>query len=185
MDSIWAPHLWGAFFMIYITLVLAFKSYINMKKTFILLTISILFLASCKDSNESNDFRNRYRWLTGKWEGSNGKVTMSETWQWKKSRFSGSGFEISGNDTLFSEELFIESFGSSDAYIAAMQSGIVTAFSSSQVDSVTWRFENQDHNFPSVIQYTLEGDTAMTVSLFARGETAFRGEHSYQLKRVK
>lgn len=156
-----------------------------MKYSLFLLMLISLCMSRCKESNESNDFRNRYRWLAGKWEGKNGKVTMIELWQWNKSRFEGSRFEIEGSDTLFSERIFIESFGNSDAYVAVMSSGRVTSFQSSKVDSVTWRFENPDHNFPSVIQYSAEADTALTISLFARGETAFRGEHSYQLKRVK
>lgn len=156
-----------------------------MKTTISLILISILAFTACRDTSDSNDFRNRYRWLVGKWEGSNGNVTMVEQWRWEKSRFEGAGFEISNTDTLFSEKLFLESFGNTDAYIAVMSSEKITSFQSTQVDSVTWRFENKDHNFPSIIQYSLEDDSALTVSLFARGETAFRGEHSYQLKRVK
>ena len=47
-----------------------------------------------------------------------------------------------------------------------------------------WIFENQDHDFPAAIHYKLESDSTITVSLLAKGEP-FRGEHSYQLKRIK
>jgi hypothetical protein len=150
-----------------------------------LLVIIISIGIGCSNENEASKFRNNYRWLVGKWEGRNGQVKLVERWMWNKNRFEGSGFEIDGVDTLFSEKIFLESFDGTDAYIAIMNSGRMTSFQSVQVDSVTWRFENPDHNFPSIIQYTQESDSTITVSLFARGETAFRGEHSYQLKRIK
>ena len=60
----------------------------------------------------------------------------------------------------------------------------LTLFNARKETETHWIFENQDHDFPAAIHYKLESDSTITVSLLAKGEP-FRGEHSYQLKRIK
>jgi hypothetical protein len=148
-----------------------------------ILIVLIMLLSGCGE-NEETELRNQFRWISGQWEGQNGSVTLLERWKWDKTQYVGEGYELQGSDTLFSEKLFIRSFDGKPVYVASLPKSGVTLFEGIKSDS-TWVFENKDHDFPSRIQYQIEADSAFTISLFAKGEHAHRGEHSYQLVRMK
>ena len=135
-------------------------------------------------NSKPSEFRNDFRWIAGKWQGTNGSVFMMEQSTWNKTRFEGRGFEIDQGDTLFSERLYLQSFDGAYAYIAYLPKHGLTLFNARKETETHWIFENQDHDFPAAIHYKLESDSTITVSLLAKGEP-FRGEHSYQLKRIK
>ena len=110
---------------------------------------------------------------------------MIERWQWNKDAYTGEAFEIDANgDTLFSERLYLRSFQGVNGYLALLPNQQLTLFSGIKADENIWEFKNEDHDFPSLIQYHLEGDSTITVTLLAKGEP-MSGEFSYQLRRVK
>ena len=147
------------------------------------LIILITLFSGCVESEET-ELRKQFRWISGQWQGQNGSVTLLERWKWNKTQYVGEGYELQGPDTLFSEKLYIRSFDGKPVYVASLPKSGVTLFEGNQSDSA-WVFENKDHDFPSRIQYQTEADTALVISLFAKGESAHRGEHSYQLVRTK
>lgn len=142
-----------------------------------------LFLIGCSESEDAG-LKNQFRWIAGQWQGQNGNVTMIERWKWDKTQYVGEGYEIQGSDTLFSEKLFIRSFDAKPVYVASLPKSGLTLFEGVKKEDQVWQFENAEHDFPSRIIYMQEGDSALTISLFAKGETSHRGEHSYHLSRV-
>lgn len=149
----------------------------------IFLVIVMLAMAACS-GRQNRPLREQFRWIAGQWKGQNGKVTLIERWKWNKYRYEGVGFELSGEDTLFREQLYIEDFGGQVGYVVVLPERPTRLFAPVAADSGRWVFENKEHDFPAQIIYATEGDSALTVSLLAR-DGAFRGEHSYQLRRAK
>lgn len=144
--------------------------------------VVFLFTASCSNSKEQAVFKDQFRWLAGQWQGQNGDVTMIERWRWENGQYKGDAFEIKGDDTLFSEQIFLQSIDQRPAYVVAIPNRDLCLFEGIQQESELWVFENKQNDFPSRIQYRIEGDSAITVSLYAK-DKPFRGEHSYQLIR--
>ncbi|MEZ4721722.1 MAG: hypothetical protein R2813_07610 [Flavobacteriales bacterium] len=145
--------------------------------------VIVLLTEACSGKSNS-ELKDKFRWISGQWIGQNGKVTMIERWKWNKHRYEGEGFELNGSDTIFKEQLYLESFGNSYSYVAVLPSGSTHLFQGALQQDGHWMFENAEHDFPSQIHYVQEADTALTITLLANGEP-FRGEHSFQLKRVK
>lgn len=144
--------------------------------------VLVLFAMGCKQ--KPTEFRDEFRWIAGKWQGKNGSVILMEQWKWNKTRYEGHGYEIEHGDTVFSERLYLQSFDGSYAYIAYLPKFGLTLFNARKEADGYWVFENKDHDFPSQIHYKADEDRSITISLFAKGEP-FRGEHSYQLERIK
>jgi len=147
-----------------------------------LLAISTL-VSSCQMGEKNQEFRDQFRWLSGKWLGQNGSVVLTEQWRWNKTRFEGEGFEIEGGDTIFSEKIILQEIDGIPAYIVSIPIQGLVLYSGVTDSTNRWLFENKEHGFPSRIFYLQESDSSMIVSLEARDQP-FRGEHSYQLKRV-
>lgn len=148
----------------------------------LLFVVSILYLSAC--STKNNAFRDQYRWLSGKWVGDNNGTMMIETWKWEKHRFEGTGLELKGNDTVFSETMFIESFDEHAAYVVVIKDRSPMMFHRVEETENRLVFLNENNDFPSQIIYQHDSDTALTISLMAKG-SADKAEVSYQMTRSK
>ena len=147
---------------------------------FLVILASVL---GCKQNTEIQSFRDQFRWLSGKWQGQNGSVILSEQWHWNKTRFEGEGYEVENGDTIFSEKIFLQPLDGMPAYVVSIPFQGLILYTGQKDEKGRWMFENKEHGFPSRIFYVQESDSAIIISLEARGDS-FRGEHSYQLKRV-
>jgi hypothetical protein len=143
---------------------------------------ALVLLSAC--STKNNSFRDQYRWLSGQWKGYNDGTTMIESWKWEKYRFEGTGVEIIGNDTVFSETMYIESFGDQAAYVVIIKDRSPIMFHRVEESENRLVFVNEHNDFPSQIIYQHESDTALTVSLMAKGRPD-GAEVSYQMTRTK
>lgn len=149
-----------------------------------LLTLGISILAISACSSKNNEFRDQYRWLSGKWTGQRDDIKLFESWKWNKYRFEGYAYELQGDDTLFKEHLFLEDFEGRPSYIVVIKDREPLLFHRVPGKENELIFQNQEHDFPSVIKYSHEADTTLTVSLMTR-EKPTEAEISYQLKRTK
>lgn len=153
------------------------KSIINFS-----LIVTVAFLSACSAKN--NDFRDQYRWLSGKWVGDNHGRVMIESWKWEKYRFEGAAVEMEDNDTVFTETMYIESFGDQAAYVVVIKGKNPMMFHRVEETKNRLVFVNEHNVFPSKIIYQHESDTALTVSLMAK-ENPNVAEISYQMTRSK
>jgi hypothetical protein len=148
--------------------------------------ISALFLAlalwSCERSE--NNFRNDYRWISGKWQGVEDGVLVMEQWKWNKFRFEGHGYNVIDGDTVMHELLFLEDFGGYVAYSAVVNGKGPYTFGLKSSSDGVYEFSNEDHDFPSIIRYGRDSDNSLTVSLLSQS-SPFEGNVSFQLKRTK
>lgn len=151
------------------------------QKIIIFLCCSLLICSSC--GRPEQDFRNKFRWISGHWVGKVGENEVRESWTWKKHRFEGVGFTIeNGDDTISMESLFLDSYAGQIAYIAVVDDRGPFLFTLSRMQENLVVFENSEHDFPSVISYEKRGDSAITISLYSKNEKAVPAM-KYNLKR--
>jgi hypothetical protein len=143
--------------------------------------IALILSTSC--SRPDNSFRNRFRWLSGKWEGKLGETLMVEQWKWNKSRFEGHAFSIMNGDTVDSELLFLESYGNKAGYTVVVNGEGPFTFALTKESAEEYEFMNPDHDFPSLIRYTVKSDTALSIDLFPKDNSSLPSL-SYTLKRT-
>jgi len=97
------------------------------------------------------------KWLTGNWKSVSTKGIFYETWKKENdTMFSGRGFFISGNDTLFSEKLQLQQRGTSLFYIATVKgqnNEQPVEFKFTEFNKGEFNFVNKDHDFPQRIIY--------------------------------
>jgi hypothetical protein len=143
------------------------------KKTLFFLTL-ILFSACSKPDADITQFK----WLEGKWEGTEGNMQTFEEWKpIKENMISGLGGVTSDNDTMFSEIIKIELKGGELYYVAAVPGNpnpVSYKLIKSENNSTT--FENLKNDFPQRVIYTLNADG----SLYARIEGQRSGKDSKQ-----
>lgn len=148
----------------------------------LIIMLLITCLAGC--STKDNEFRDQYRWLSGKWKGERDGVVMLESWKWNKHRFEGFACEMNGDDTVFYEHLFLEEFEGRPCYIVVIEDREPVLFHRVPGNTNELVFRNSEHDFPSIIQYKREEDTSISVSLMTRDKPE-EAEISYQLRRFK
>lgn len=142
----------------------------------------ILLIANSSCLRTDNSFRDRFRCISGKWEGKLGETTLIEQWKWNKNRFEGFAYSISNGDTVDTEFLFLQNFASKAGYTAVVNDKGPFTFALTKESPLECEFENPDHDFPSVIRYTVLGDTALGITLLSRDKLA-ENTLSYRLKR--
>jgi len=136
------------------------------KSTNFVVVILLIINSSC--SRTDNSFRDRFRWLSGKWEGKLGEAVLIEQWKWNKYRFEGHAYSITNGDTVDSEELFLQNYGDKAGYTVVINDEGPYTFSLTQETPLECEFENVDYDFPSVIRYTVYGDIALGIELLPR-----------------
>lgn len=144
----------------------------------------LLFIAASCADKRTGEFRDRYRWITGKWEMNDEKNRIVEIWQWKKYRYEGVSYELDKQDTVFSELLYLEPFDEYDAYIAVIPGQNPVMFTAKKMSESQFAFINLEHDFPGVISYTILSENALKVDLSARISPSDI-QLSYELKRLK
>lgn len=132
--------------------------------------------------SRDSDFRDQFRWLSGKWESRSGDTVKVEHWKWDKHRYVGMGYEMRGEDTVFKESFFLEQHGKHSSYVAVIPGQQPILFSGRQREG-KWLFINAEHDFPSRLVYDPHNDSAIRISIVAHEDTMH--PWSYELTRVK
>ena len=143
----------------------------------------MILIVSGSCNRADNSFRDRFRWLSGKWVGTLGDTKVVEQWKWNKHRFEGHAYSILHGDTVDTELLFLQSFGNKAGYTVVVNGEGPFTFYLSKESPLVYEFVNPDHDFPSVIRYSVEGDTALGIDLFPR-DNASTPALTYTLQRV-
>ncbi len=137
---------------------------------------------SCK-SPDNTDVMQDWNTLSGKWESYKG-VVFCENWKMlNDSLYSGIGFSLNGNDTMFSEKLALRIINDSvyyQAYVSGEKSP--TSFSLREYSSSDWLFVNERNEFPKKIHYVLENDTLLTVTI---SDMELNKKQLFYLRKVK
>lgn len=147
-----------------------------------LISYVILLIINSSCNITDNSFRDRFRWISGKWEGKLGETTIVEQWKWNKFRFEGHSYSIANGDTVDSELLFLQNFGSRAGYTVVVNDQGPFTFSLTKENPLECEFVNTDHDFPSLIRYTVLGDTALGIDLLPNDKVK-ETSLSYRLKR--
>ena len=112
----------------------------------------IIFLSSCSNKDHNLD------WLLGKWERTNNKkgTITYEQWQRKDSVYTGLGFTLQGNDTIFKENMRILKInGVWNLEVNGVNPEPTYFYFTNQTEN-GFVCENPDNEFPKVIEYFIE-----------------------------
>lgn len=134
-----------------------------MSKQRISIILLAVMLAGCAD--ESNSFRDQYRWLSGKWEGKDGETQVIETWKWQRYRFEGEGFRIDDGDTTSTERLYISAYGPAIGYTALLNEEEFLSFQADNAVDNKLIVRNKRNDFPKMISYELTSDSSLLITL--------------------
>ncbi len=146
--------------------------------------IAVVLFAGCEEPRK-NQFRDEFRWISGKWKGEFDGRTVIETWSWEKHRFEGTGMEIEEGDTVFAERLYLEEHQDNYSYIAVLEGRPPILFAGSyDSEEKEWTFENPEHDFPSRILYQRQSDSTLVISIKGP-RSADNNGFSYTLKRTR
>lgn len=134
-------------------------------RSLLLFFLLILFVSSCHNPTTSENMIN-LRKLDGNWLSYKG-VKFNENWRCVNANLiEGEGFSLVGVDTSFLESLIIERVDDSIYYRVRLgeQSRsidflLIEAFESS------WTFINPENDFPSIINYSIQEDGLLTVTI--------------------
>ena len=154
-----------------------------MRHPIILLVAFVLVIASGCGPTE-NEFRDSFRWISGKWTTTESEIQKVENWMWNKHRFEGIGYHLKDGDTVFREFLFLEQYETQIGYSAVFGDNGPFTFPLSHSDGQVFVFQNEDHDFPSQVIYRLDSDSSITITLIGNGNPS-KEEQSYQLVRTK
>lgn len=134
-------------------------------KPLILISLLPLFLISCYNPNSHEIFHD-LRVLDGNWESYKG-VKFNENWRFiDDNLFEGEGFSLNGSDTSFFESLSIVRNGDSIYYrVFFDENNDVVDFLLTDVSKHSWTFTNPENDFPSIINYQIEDDTLLLVTI--------------------
>jgi hypothetical protein len=124
-----------------------------------------------------------FRWLEGSWKMKDKNVF--EVWEYRDGKLFGKGFELSGQDTVITEEIQISFLEQSFHFIADVP-GVQPPvnFRITSRDTNSFVAENSQHDFPKVIRYRTSKAINGRDELFATIEGS--GQRlSYQFERLK
>ncbi len=146
----------------------------------VMLLSLLLFLNSCYNPSP-NEIIHDLEILVGEWESYKG-VKFNENWRFaNENLFEGEGFSLNGTDTAFFESLQIIREGDSIFYRVLFEDQkVITDFLLTEASRTSWTFINPDNDFPSIINYRVQKDSLLSVTI-----TNIRGnkEQSFYLKR--
>lgn len=140
-----------------------------MVRIFIYPVLSALLLFSCSDAGSPNEQKSpvTIKWFEGNFEYVSEHGLYREFW--KKhgaNEYIGKGYFLHKGDTSFlmRMKLFIESdVIKMDYDVKGQNEGKSVLFALTKQDKGLYVFENPFHSFPSIMQYKLLGDTAVSV----------------------
>ncbi|OSY88541.1 hypothetical protein WH52_07275 [Tenacibaculum holothuriorum] len=117
-----------------------------MRQLILILLISIF--TSCKTQKEEL----KPTWLIGKWKRVNEKPNK-ETFEFWNKDYTGKGFTLRDNDTVFKEVLSIVSINDSLTLKVEGVNKTATLFKITQQTDTSFIAENPTHDFPTKIKY--------------------------------
>jgi len=120
--------------------------------------------------------------LVGRWQGAMGDGTYAEEWRKvSDGTYEGVATMHQNGRTVSTENTRLTWFAGSWLYIAATGHG-TTCFVRASDNNGTWIFQNNEHDFPKRIGYTIQGD-ALNAYIDDGADNGKRME--FQLKRVE
>lgn len=121
--------------------------------------------------------------LHGTWEGNVNGNRYVEQWTCANGVCDGSAISYRGDTISMTETTRIMEFAGQWLYLVWMGDGPAVAFTRTFANDTTWSFENEEHDFPQRISYTVRGD-ALNAYIAGPGE---QGEmrSDFRLKRMK
>ncbi len=124
-----------------------------------------IFVSSCSNLSRS-DSMNNLKALEGEWQSYRG-VEFNERWRLVDDNcIEGEGFSLNGIDTSFFEILRIEKVGDSIYYIVELGNESQSVdFLLTDASENSWTFVNSENDFPSIIDYVVEEDSLLTVTI--------------------
>jgi hypothetical protein len=104
--------------------------------------------------------------IAGNWKSYKG-VAFNENWRFAgQNVIKGEGFSTNGMDTSFFEKLRIEKVGDSIYYkVSLNEPNKTTDFLLTKASKIMWKFVNPKNDYPSIINYKVENDTLLTVTI--------------------
>ncbi|AWA30140.1 hypothetical protein HYN48_08635 [Flavobacterium magnum] len=143
------------------------------RKTFAAIALCAV-ISSCKNERRYDRIENA-KWLIGRWENDSRAGKLVEEWStFNDSMIIGSGMFVTGTDTVFSEDLWLEQHGDSLSYFAKVYGQnnsrkVEFKMTSSTKDQMV--FENPTHDFPNKIVYRHVQDSLIAdVSGVSKGQ---------------
>ncbi|MEZ5198074.1 MAG: DUF6265 family protein [Bacteroidales bacterium] len=135
-----------------------------------LIISGFLFLLFCVISSCQNRKNNRvsalYEILEGEWKMPDQEVI--ERWNFNGEFLEGQVFEISGSDTLITEELRIIELDGHVIYeptVKNQNQGKLVAFKLVEAENKKWVFENTGHDFPQQIEYNFITNDSLVATI--------------------
>lgn len=120
--------------------------------------------------------------LVGRWESAMGAGTYTEEWRKvSDGTYEGVATMQQNGKTVSTERTRLTLFAGSWLYIAATGHGITCFVRTTESDG-TWVFQNNEHDFPKRIGYTLKGDA---LSAYIDDGTDTGNRMDFQLIRVE
>lgn len=109
-----------------------------------------------------NETAEQFRPILGSWKGDLDGATVAENWEQKdESTFLGEGYVVADGDTIIREVLRIQKIGSYWNYIPVINDSKPTLFTLVEMQEDKWVFENNEHDFPQRVIYTIQKDGSL------------------------
>jgi len=133
------------------------------------LIILIFLVSACKNENtpvaedpDSGSTFENFDWLLGNWQRSNEKEDRETVEIWNKknaNEYKGLGFTLQNKDTIWKEEIRLIKSDSSWNFEATGEGETnSTIFKLSRIDNERFIAENEENEFPKVIEYYKNGN---------------------------
>jgi hypothetical protein len=150
------------------------------RSRYLLLFLISLILISCatKNSNKNYPELEKAQWLLGKWRNSLPEGDLIEFWVPENdSTLAGMGFMVVDQDTIFSDEVYIQQIDKDLYYISIDRStGKPVEFRLTSSAEKLLVFENLDHDFPQKISYQQLSDDSLIAEISGLKD----GKNSFQ-----
>lgn len=138
-----------------------------MKNSIVLFFAGIIFfsLSSCEHKPDLN----QYNWLLGTWELPGEDTLTFEVWKpISDTLYEGLNFQVHESDTILKEHLWLETRDKKIIFSAKVfghNENRRIFFDIAMKNMKVARFENLEHNFPTVIEYHKTGKNYLEVKL--------------------
>jgi hypothetical protein len=156
-----------------------------MKKLFLVLVAAFSF-GCTSPSSENQSSLHKLDWLLGSWKNVSSEGTVYERWsKASDNSYSGHGFMIVNNDTVFSERISIEQKGNNVFYIPTVRDqndGKAVSFKLISNEGSEFIYENKEHDFPQRIIYKSVSPDSLYARVEGTDKGTFRKEEFYLRK---
>lgn len=133
------------------------------------LTILVFAIGLLQSCGEHKPTLNNYSWMLGDWEFPGEDTLTFESWnRISDTLFEGYNFKVHEQDTVMNEHMWLESRGGKiilSAKVFGHNDDRRVFFELAMKNLKVARFENHEHDFPTVIEYHKTGHQYMEVNL--------------------